>query len=135
MIPDNDLERLTNIEKATAMYHRILSTGKGNGYIGEIDGKAHCIAYWDSAREEDMPHYAELICIHSLPDNWQKGFGGQMMDTVLSDISQAGFEKVMLWVFTENSRARAFYEAKGFHPTDKTKPAFGTTEICYEKEI
>ncbi|MGM9602139.1 MAG: GNAT family N-acetyltransferase [Faecousia sp.] len=135
VVPDNDLERLTNIEKATAMYHRLLTEGKGNGYIGEIDGKAHCIAYWDRARDTDMPQYAEIICIHSLPDNWRKGFGGQMMDKVLSDISQAGFEKVMLWVFTENSRARAFYEAKGFHSTDKTKPALGTMEICYERAL
>ena len=58
-----------------------------------------------------------------------------MMDRILSDISQAGFKKGMLWVFTENFRARAFYEAKGFHPTDKIKPVLGTTEICYEKEI
>lgn len=135
IISDNDLENLTNTEKVTTMYHRLLTEGKGNGYIGEIDGNAHCIAYWDSARDADMPQYAEIICIHSLPDNWRKGFGGQMMDRILSDISQAGFEKVMLWVFTENFRARAFYEAKGFRPTDKTKPAFGTTEICYEKEI
>ena len=117
------------------MYQGLLAEGKGNGYIGEIDGKAHCIAYWDSARDADMPQCAEIICIHSLPDNWRKGFGGQMMDRILSDISQAGFKKVVLWVFTENSRARAFYEAKGFQPTDKIKPVLGTTEICYEKEI
>lgn len=135
ILSDSDLERLTGMEKAIAMYQGLLAEGKGNGYIGEIDGKAHCIAYWDGARDADMPRYAEIICIHSLPDNWRKGFGGQMMDRILSDIFQAGFKKVMLWVFTENSRARAFYEAKGFHPTDKIKPVLGTTEICYEKEI
>lgn len=135
ILSDNDLERLTDTEKAAFMYQRLLDEGIGNGYIGEIDGKAHCMAYWDSARDADMPQYAEIICIHSLPDNWRKGFGRQMMDRILSDISQAGFQKVMLWVFTENLRARAFYEAKGFHLTNKTKPSFGTTEICYEKEI
>lgn len=135
ILSDSDLERLASIEKATAMYDRLLATGKGNGYIGEIDAKAHRIAYWDRARAEDMPQYAEIICVHSLPDNWRKGFGGQMMDRLLLDISQAGFEKVMLWVFAENSRARVFYEAKGFHPTDRTKLSWGAMEICYEKEI
>ena len=80
ILSDNDLERLTTVEKATAMYQGLLAEGKGNGYIGEIDGKAHCIAYWDSARDADMSQCAEIICIHSLPDNWRKGFGGQMMD-------------------------------------------------------
>lgn len=135
ILSDSDLERLTDIKKAASMYQRLLDEGIGNGYLGEVDGKAHCMAYWDSARDADMPQYAEIICIHSLPNNWRKGFGGQMMDRLLLDISQAGFHNVMLWVFTENIRARAFYEAKGFHPTNKTKPSFGTTEICYEKEI
>ena len=135
IIADNDLERLTNLDRATAMYHRLLAEEKGNGYIGEVDGKAHCIAYWDSSRDADMPQYAEIICIHSLPDNWRKGFGTQMMNRVLSDIAQSGFEKVMLWVFAENARARAFYEANGFHPTDRMKPALGTMEICYEKAL
>lgn len=135
ILSDDDLDRLTTPERATVMYQRLLAEGKGNGYIGEVNGKAHCIAHWDSARDADMPQYAEIICIHSLPDYWRQGFGGQMMDRMLSDISQAGFKKVMLWVFSENSRARAFYEAKGFRPTDKTKLAFGATEICYEKEL
>ena len=135
ILSEEMLEKLTDPQKAAAMYRRLLADGTGNGYIGEIDGKAHCIAYWDKARDADMPQYAEIICIHSLPDNWRKGFGGQMMDRLLADIAQAGFDKVMLWVFTENARARAFYEAKGFRSTDKIQPAFGTTEICYVKEL
>ena len=82
-----------------------------------------------------MPDYAEIICIHSLPDNWRKGFGSKMMDRLLADIAQAGFKKVMLWVFVENTRARAFYETKGFRPTNKIKPSFGTMEICYVKVL
>lgn len=135
ILSDSDLERLTDIGKAAAMYQHLLDEGIGNGYIGEVDGKAHCIAYWDRARDADMPDYAEIICIHSLPDNWRKGFGGQMMDRLLADISQAGYTKVMLWVFAENARARAFYEAKGFRPTNKIKSSLGTTEICYERNL
>ncbi len=94
IITDDDLERLTNLDKATAMYTRLINENKGNGYIGEIDGKPHCIAYWDKARDTKMCQYAEIICIHSLPDNWRKGFGSKMMDTVLADILNAGFSSV-----------------------------------------
>lgn len=135
IISAEDMDRCANRDKATAMYAKLINEGVGNGYIGEIDEKAHCIAYWDKARDTEMIGYAELICIHSLPDNWRKGYGSRMMDKVLSDMCNAGYKKVLLWVFTDNKRARAFYEARGFAPTDMTKPALGTTEVCYVKDL
>jgi len=42
---------------------------------------------------------------------------------------------VFLWVFRENYRARAFYEANGFALTDTSKPAFDTEEVLYSKRI
>ena len=129
------LTKCTNIERATAMYQRLLDENKGNGYLLTVDGKPHCIAYWDAARDAEFAGKAELICIHSLPGNWRKGFGSQMMDQVLVDIKQAGFSEVVLWVFRDNQRARAFYEAKGFRLTDISKPAFDTEEILYSKEL
>jgi len=129
------LERCTNIEKATSMYKSLLDENKGNGYIQFVDGKPHCIAYWDAARDETMKDKAELICIHSLPGNWGKGYGRSMMERVLEDIKAQGFNEVYLWVFTENYRARRFYEYNGFTCTDKIQPALGTEEICYEKGL
>lgn len=135
ILPEEVLTKYTDIEHATNMYRKLLEDNRGNGYILEIDGNAHCIAYWDATREKDMPDVAEIICIHSLQDNWRKGYGSKMMDRVLTDIAAAGYTKVMLWVFEENERARSFYEAKGFYATEKTQPAFGSSEICYEKSI
>ena len=101
----------------------LLQEHRGNGYILSVDNKPHCIAWWDSTREQDMPGYAEIICIHSLPGNWHRGYGSQMMDRLLADIACAGYSDVMLWVFADNERARRFYEAKGFRETGKTQPA------------
>ena len=129
------LERCTRIDKATAMYRRLLEQNIGNGYLLKVAGKPHCIAWWDATRETDMPGYAELICIHSLQDNWRQGYGSKMMETVLGDISAAGYSKVMLWVFEENARARRFYEAHGFTTDGKRKPDILPVEICYEKVL
>ena len=126
------LMKYTNMEYATAMYKKLLEENKGNGYILSVDEKPHCIAWWDVTRDKNMPGYAEIICIHSLKGNWGQGYGGKMMDKLLSDITSAGYSKVMLWVFENNERARKFYEAKGFHATDKIQPAFESSEICYE---
>jgi hypothetical protein len=57
------LKKLTNIEQSEEMYRRILQEHKGNGYILSVDNKPHCIAWWDQARAQDMPGYAEIICI------------------------------------------------------------------------
>ncbi|MBQ8783969.1 MAG: GNAT family N-acetyltransferase [Clostridia bacterium] len=135
ILSDEILQKCTEITRTTASYKRLLDEKIGNGYILEVDEKPHCIAWWDKARDDDMPDYAELICIHSLQDKWRKGYGTKMMDRVLSDIKAAEYSKVMLWVFTDNDRARAFYEACGFVTYGKVKSCFGTQEICYEKNL
>ena len=129
------LKRCTDPGRAAAMYKGLLEAGKGNGYILLLNGRPHCIAWWDAARDPDMAGKAEIIAIHSLPENWRKGYGGRMMDRLLSDIAAAGYTEAVLWVFEANARARAFYEAKGFHATDRKKPGLGTVEICYEKTL
>ncbi|MBE7004680.1 MAG: GNAT family N-acetyltransferase [Ruminococcaceae bacterium] len=125
------LARCTDVNKATDMYRRLLKEHKGNGYLLLVDGKPHAIAYWDAARDAAFQGKAELICIHSLPDRWRRGYGSQLMDRVLKDIRAAGYSEVVLWVFKDNARARAFYETKGFAPTEYTKPALNTNEILY----
>lgn len=135
ILPEETLQKATQLDRATAMYHGLLEGQIGNGYLMEVNGIPHCIAWWDQARDEDMPDYAELICIHSLQDNWGKGYGSKMMERVLQDMKAAGYTKAMLWVFTDNSRARKFYEAQGFVTYGKTKPCFETREICYEKTL
>ena len=117
------------------MYQGLLDENKGNGYLLTVDGEPHCITYWDAARDPEFVGKAELICIHSLHDNWRKGFGSQMMDLVLMDIKKSGYSEVVLWVFRDNLRARAFYEAKGFAPKGIAKPAFDTEEVLYSKGL
>ena len=82
-----------------------------------------------------MAEYAELICIHSLPDRWRQGFGSRMMERVLSDMAAAGYRQVMLWVFAENTRARKFYEANGFFTNGEQKPQLLPVELCYQKRL
>lgn len=135
IVPADKLERCTEIDRATAMYKGLLEENKGYGYILEIDGKPHCIAYWDASREKDLPGYAELICIHSLQDKWHQGYGSMMMEKVLADVAAAGFSKIMLWVFDQNTRAINFYKKHGFAETDRKQPALGAVEVMLEKNV
>ena len=129
------LERCTDLSRAADMYRALLEDGHGNGYLLLTDGRAHGIAWWDAARDAEMAGKAELICIHSLPDQWHMGFGTRLMERVLADIAAQGYAEVMLWVFAENHRARAFYEKLGFRATEHTKDFHGATEACYLKKL
>lgn len=134
ILPKDTLLKYTRPEQATNMYKTLLEKNIGNGYILEVEGNPHCIAYWDETREHDMPGYAELICIHSLQDKWHQGYGSLMMKRVLEDIEAAGYDRVMLWVFEDNYSARRFYEKHGFISSGKKKPALDAVEEMYIKE-
>lgn len=135
IVPADLLLKCTEMERATAMYKKLLEEHKGNGYILELDGKPHCIAYWDATREKDMTGFAELICIHSLKDGWNKGYGSLMMKQLLDDVKKAGYSKIMLWVFDNNLRAIRFYEKHGFVASGKKQPALGAVEEMYIKAL
>lgn len=135
ILSKDDLDKYTNINKAEEMYNMLLNNYIGNGFILAIDDRPHCIAYWNNARDEDMEGYAELICIHSLNDNWGRGYGALMMKHVLKEIKEAGFKKVMLWVFEDNARACKFYEKHGFILTEKSKLFSNAVEVMYWKEL
>lgn len=135
ILPPDVLEKKTEINRAITMYRRLLAQNIGNGYLLRVGNHPHCIAWWDATREEDMPGYAELICIHSLPERWHNGYGSKMIQTVLHDMSEAGYAKVMLWVFEQNHQARRFYEKHGFTTQLRAKAGVEPVEICYTKEL
>ncbi len=56
-----------------------------------------------------------------------------MMESVLTDIASDGYKEVILWVFTDNKLARAFYEHMGFEATEYKQSALGAEEMCYRK--
>ena len=129
------LAQHTCVEDVAQRYRRLLEQKIGNGYLLTVEGAPHCIAWWNAARESDMPGYAELICIHSLPHRWRRGYGRAMMEVVLRDVAQAGYSKIMLWVFEKNTGARRFYEALGFAANGKQKNDRDALELCYEKSL
>ena len=135
ILSSDNLKKYLDVEYVTAIYKRLLENNKGNGYIMQVDEDDHCIAFWDRARNTDDTGVAEIICIHSLQNRWGQGYGSKMMKEILEDIEAQGYSQVILWVFEKNMRARLFYEANGFHKTDKSQPALGATEICYIKSL
>lgn len=135
IISADDLKKYTDIVKAESMYKNVLKSGYAEISILEIDGKPHCIAAWSKARNPEFSDSAELICIHSLCNNWGKGYGTMMINHILDEIKNSGYNSVVLWVFEKNTRARSFYEKHGFVLTDNTQTTYGAVEVMYRKDL
>ena len=131
----DELIKCTDIKKTTDMYKRVLQQNLVHMTIEYIDNKPHGIAGWGINRGQLHKDAAELICIHSLKDNWHKGYGSIMMRQLLDEIKQAGYAEVILWVFEENYQARGFYEKHGFISTDHKNYSHGAVEIMYLKNF
>jgi len=73
------------------------------------DQKIGCVSYGKS-RDQSLPDWAEVVSLYLLPEYFGKGYGRKLLEVALSDIKEAGFKNVYLWVLNENQRARRFYE-------------------------
>ena len=135
IISSEDMERCTDIAKSEAMYENVLKSGYAEMSILEIDGKPHCIAAWSKSRNPQFSDCTELICIHSLSKNQGKGYGSMMMNHIIDEINNSGYNSVFLWVFEKNTRACTFYEKHGFELTDNTQISYDAVEVMYRKEL
>ena len=135
IIPADTLARLTDCQKAEEMYTRVLENPEIRVGLESVDGMPHGITAWSKNRYGLGDDTAELICIHSLPEGWGRGFGSFMLERALGEMTRAGFTRAILWVFAENSRARRFYEKHGFSLTGKAQTAYGAEEVMYQKQL
>lgn len=135
ILSEETLTRCTSIDKAEKMYESILQNQDIHMLIEYVDEKPHCIAAWSLNRNDLGEDVAELVCIHSLCDNWNKGYGTIMMEYVLEEMKIAGYTKVILWVFEKNKSARSFYEKHRFVLTERRQEAVGEMEVMYLKTL
>ncbi|HEY4461458.1 MAG TPA: GNAT family N-acetyltransferase [Streptosporangiaceae bacterium] len=81
---------------------------------------------------------AELYALYVTPDWWSTGTGRALMDRVLAELRAEGYPRIVLWVLTENARARRFYERCGFRLSGAThvlNGLGGVPEVCYERAL
>ena len=135
IIPADTLARLTDCQKAEEMYARVLENPEIRVGLESVDGRPHGITAWSRNRYALGDDTAELICIHSLPGGWGRGFGSLMLERALGEMTRTGFTRVILWVFGANHRARRFYEKHGFSLTGKAQTAYGAEEVMYQKQL
>ena len=137
IIMPEELERNTNLEARTKMFERMMSSVVGYYTIAIMNGTPCGVVSYNKSRDADLSDYAEVIAIYALETYWGSGIGKLMMDYALAELKRLGFERVMLWTFEANARARWFYEKRGFAADGAVKDSgFGNAkEVRYRLEL
>ncbi len=65
----------------------------------------------------DFSDLGEIVSIYFLPQYIGKGYGKLLLDAVIEELGQLGFDEIFLWVLEDNLRARKFYEKASFTPS------------------
>lgn len=65
----------------------------------------------------------EVYSLNVEPDAWGGGAGRALLAAGTEHLRQAGFTVAILWVHSDNLRARAFYERAGWHPDGEQRQA------------
>lgn len=55
-----------------------------------------------------------LQTLYVMPECWGRGVGNMLHDFALERLREMGVQEAHLWTLTENHRARAFYEKRGW---------------------
>ncbi len=62
-----------------------------------------------------------LQTLYVMPESWSQGVGSALHDLALERLREANVQEARLWTLTENHRARAFYEKRGWSLTGRMR--------------
>jgi L-amino acid N-acyltransferase YncA len=114
IVPDDFLANLT-YEQREPLWRQVLSESAGLSlvYVAEdADGQIVGFASGGPERSGDTVYAGELYAIYLLDDWKRRGIGRQLTVTLVTQLVQAGFASLLIWVLAENP-SRRFYEALG----------------------
>ncbi len=125
IVPQPILDRLS-IERREAYWRetitRSLDDATDTGervWVAEApapDGRILGFAATGPARDDDVdPGTGEVNAIYLAPGAWSRGIGRQLFAAAVDDLA-IRHENLVLWVLTDNERARRFYEQAGWAP-------------------
>ncbi len=70
------------------------------------------------------------------PDRWGEGLGGRLVDAVLAEARNRGYDRAQLWAHADNARAHHLYENRGFRRTGRqTEDDVDETIVHYERDL
>ncbi len=105
-------------------------------WVAEGDDRIVGFATLGPGRDEDVRRGdREIYSIYLEPEQWGRGVARDLMRTVVAEAGPT--TRILLWVLSDNERARHFYRRNGFAPdgVEKFAPVGGAEllEVRYRR--
>ncbi|MFE9647633.1 GNAT family N-acetyltransferase [Streptomyces sp. NPDC006365] len=130
LIPQSYLDGLDVTAEVSRRRAHFEQAGEGVvNLVAEWDGEVVGWACHGPCRDSEVPtEDAELYAIYVHPDRLSQGVGHALLRESKARCTDAGHDRMLLWVLKENARARRFYERAGFTP-DGTEESWDVTGV------
>lgn len=125
-MPDDYLDTLSAEERAemwrTAL-EQPLGPRRARFVIEDASGTVTGFILVGPEDGDDETTTGQLFAINVDPDHWGTGAGRVLHDAGVDALSEAGFDRAVLWVHPDNGRARSFYESLGWQSDEVIRQA------------
>lgn len=126
LMPDDYLDSLSAEERAEMWRTALgqpLGPRRSRFVVEDASGTVIGLILVGPENGADDTLTGELFAINVDPDHWSTGAGRLLHDAGIDALSNAGFDRAVLWVHPDNARARSFYERLGWRCDDVTRQA------------
>ena len=123
-LPDEFLASLS-VETRAASWRSVLNGTRdmgGDTLVVRVERRVMGFASVGASRDSDASEdTGELWALYTHPDVWGGGLGSALHEAATEELRGMGFATATLWVLTSNTRARGFYQRRGWRPEGGTK--------------
>jgi len=139
LLPDAHLEGLDPAQRAV-MWSKVLT--QPDALVLVATDRQAVVGFCSilPSRDADASSaIGEITAIYVDPSVWRSGTGSALVDAAVEAARLRSFSELTLWVLANNTHARAFYEALGFHSNGHTKteefPGFSSESVRYRRRV
>lgn len=126
LMPDDYLDSLSTEERAEMWRSALgqpLGPRRARFVVEDTSGVVIGFILVGPEDGDDETTTGQLFAINVDPDHWGTGAGRSLHDAGLDALTEAGFDRAVLWVHPDNGRARSFYESLGWKSDEVTRRA------------
>jgi len=139
ILPRTRLARASH-ERRTKSFRQSLAAGSEETYLALVAGEPVGFLTLGSSRDPDAvpDRTGEIWGMYIAPKHWRKGIGCFLCKEGEHMLRERGYGETVLWVLENNTQARFFYEAMGFHPDGAVKEIdldHPVTAVRYHKKL
>lgn len=120
LIPGEILSNL-NVESRAKKWTTLIETAPLETIVVEQNSRIVGFANFGQDRDSRRSNCGEIRAIYLLEECWRQGLGSKLFLTAVEDLTELGFESIMIWVLEKNDNAIGFYKNHGLVLDDLRK--------------